>query len=163
MPEPQLRRGTCDRQAEEYGDRESPPEAYGASEHASSSERGKATDQGKGLTEGHRPHRTLAPDTGGSAARQPTARRGIADKAKADKPHRVRALYRCLNVELLLECWGDLNTAAASGVDGVTWQASAAKLPAKVEAGVERLQQKRYRAKLRRRRCLPQGNGHERP
>ncbi len=34
MPEPQLRRGTRVRQAEEYGERESPPEAVGESYHA---------------------------------------------------------------------------------------------------------------------------------
>jgi RNA-directed DNA polymerase len=115
------------------------------------------------LTEGRRPPRKRAPDTVGSAARTPTSRRGIAHKAKADKPHRFRDLYRGLNVELLLECWGDLNKDAASGVDGVTWHAYAENLQANVEVLVERLKQKRYRAKLSRRRDLPQGNGQERP
>jgi retron-type reverse transcriptase len=70
-----------------------------------------------------------------------------------------------------LDCWGDpgsrpgqaLNKDAASGVDGVTWQAYGANLQAHVEARVERLKQKRYRAKLIRRRYIPQGNGQERP
>jgi group II intron reverse transcriptase/maturase len=48
-------------------------------------------------------------------------------------------------------------------VDGVTWQAYAENLQANVEAVVERLQQKRYRAKLIRRRYMPKGNGQERP
>jgi hypothetical protein len=115
------------------------------------------------LTEGRSPHRQLAPDTVGSDTRKPTSLRGIADKAKADKQHRFRDLYRCLNGELLLECWGDLNKDAASGVDGVTWQAYAENLQANVEALVERLQQKRYRAKLIRRCYIPKGNGQERP
>jgi RNA-directed DNA polymerase len=115
------------------------------------------------LMEGHSPHRTLAPDTVGSEARKPTSLRGIADKAKADKQHRFRDLYRCLNVELLVDCWGDLNKDAASGVDGVTWQAYAENLQANVEALVERLKKKRYRAKLIRRRYIPKGNGQERP
>jgi hypothetical protein len=34
MPEPQLRRGTRIRQAEEYGERENPPDASGESYHA---------------------------------------------------------------------------------------------------------------------------------
>ena len=106
---------------------------------------------------------TLAPDTVGSEARKPTSLRGIADKANADKQHRFRDLYRCLNVELLLDCWGDLNKDAAGGVDGVTWQAYAENLQANVEALVERLKQKRYRAKLIRRRDIPKGNGQERP
>ena len=183
------------RQAEEDGERERPPDALGESYHAEDSERGNATDQGKGVTEGRSPHRacpgpritsgagfdpgTRAPDTVGADARKPTspgsspgqALRGIADKANADTPHRCRDLYRCLNVELLLECWGDpgsspgqaLKKDAAGGVDGVTWQAYAEHLQANVEAVGERLKQKRYRAKLMRRRYMPKGNGHERP
>jgi RNA-directed DNA polymerase len=118
---------------------------------------------GKDVTEGRSPHRTRAPDTVGPDARKPTSLRGRADKANADKRHRFRDLYRCLNVELLLDGWGDLHQDAASGVDGVTGQASAENLQATVEALVARLQPKRYRAKLRRRRYIPQGNGHERP
>jgi RNA-directed DNA polymerase len=115
------------------------------------------------LTEGHSPPRTRAPDAVGSEARKPPSLRGIADKAKADKQPRLRDLYRCLNVELLLACWGDLNKDAASGGDGVTWHASAANLQANGEALVERLQRKRDRAKLIRRRYMPKGNGQERP
>jgi RNA-directed DNA polymerase len=115
------------------------------------------------VTEGRSPHRTLAPDTVGPDARKPTSLRGIADKANADQRHRFRDLYRCLNVELLLDCWGDLHQDAASGVDGVTGQAYAANLQANVEALVERLKQQRYRARLIRRRYMPKGNGPERP
>jgi RNA-directed DNA polymerase len=78
---------------------------------------------GQDVTEGRSPHRPLAPDTVGSDTRQPTFLRGIAHKAKADKRHRFRDLYRGLTAELLLECWGDLKKDAASGVDGVTWHA----------------------------------------
>jgi RNA-directed DNA polymerase len=81
----------------------------------------------------------------------------------ADKQHRFRDLYGCLNVALLLDCWGDLNQDAASGGDGVTWQMYAENLQANVEALVERLKQKRSRAKLIRRRYIPKGNGQERP
>jgi hypothetical protein len=163
LPEPERRRGTLDRQAEKYCDREHPPDVVGESYHASYSERGKATYMGKDVTEGRSPHRTLAPDIVGPEARKPTSLRGIADQANADKRHRFRDLYRCLNVELLLDCWGDLNKDAASGVDGVTWQAYAENRQANGEALVERLKQKRYRAKLIRRRYIPKGNGQERP
>ena len=115
------------------------------------------------MTEGRSPPRTRAPDTVGSEAHQPTSRRGIADQANADQPHRCRDLDRCLNVALRLECWGDLHKDAARGVDGVTWQASAENLHAKVAARVERLKQQRDRAKLMRRRDIPTGNGQERP
>jgi hypothetical protein len=44
-----------------------------------------------------------------------------------------------------------------------TSPASAENLQANVEAWVERLKQKRYRAQLMRRGDLPKGNGQERP
>jgi len=113
------------------------------------------------VTEGRRPHRKLAPDIVGSDTRKPTSLRGIADKAKADKQPRFRDLYRCLTVELLWACWGDLNKDAARGGDGMTWQAYAESLQANVEALVARLKKKPYRAKLLRRRYLPKGNGQE--
>lgn len=115
------------------------------------------------MTEVRSSQRKLAPDTVGSDKRKPTSLRGIADKAKADKRHRFRDLYRCLNVEFLLNCWPDLNKDAASGVDGVTWQAYAENLHANVEALVRRLKSKRYRAKLVRRHYIPKENGQERP
>jgi hypothetical protein len=75
------------------------------------------------VTAGRSPHRQLAPDTVGSEARQPASLRRIADTAQADTQHRFRDLYRCLNVELLLECWGDLQKDAVRGVEGVRWHA----------------------------------------
>ncbi len=147
LPEPWRRHGTRDRQAEAYGERASPPDASGESDHAEYSERGNATYQGQDVTE----------------ARKPTSLQGIADKATADQQHRFRDLYRGLNVELLVDCWGALHKDAASGVDGVTWHAYAAQLQAHVEAVVERLKQKRYRAQLIRRHDMPKGDGQERP
>ena len=118
---------------------------------------------GKDLTEVRSPHRQLMPDIVGSEQREPTFLRGIANKAKADKRHRFRDLYRCLNAELLLYCWGELNKGAASGVDGVSAGAYAANLHANIAALVERLKSKRYRAKLVRRHYIPKENGKERP
>jgi RNA-directed DNA polymerase len=115
------------------------------------------------VTEGRRPPRKLAPDTVGPEARKPTARRGRAAKAKADKRHRFRDLDRGLNVALLLDCWDDLNKDAASGIAGVTWPRYAETLQTNVEALVEPLKQKRYRAKLMRRRDMPKGTGQARP
>lgn len=103
------------------------------------------------------------PDTAGSEQHEPTSLRGIANKAKADKQHRFRDLYRCLDAELLLHCWGELNKSAASGVDGVTAMAYQVELQANIEALGERLKSKRYRAKLVRRKYIPKENGNERP
>ena len=81
---------------------------------------GKAHDRGKDVTAGRRPPRPRLPDTVGPEDQQPTSLRGRANKAKADKRHRFRDLYRCVDAELLLDCWQDLNKEAASGVDHVT-------------------------------------------
>lgn len=103
------------------------------------------------------------PDTVGSDQHKPTSLRGIANKAKSDKRHRFRDLYGCLDAELLLDCWHDLNKSAASGVDGVTAAAYEEDLQANIQALAERLKSKRYRAKLVRRKYIPKENGKERP
>jgi len=118
---------------------------------------------GKDLTGVRSLQRQLMPDTVGSEHHEPTSLQGIANKAKADRRHRFRDLYRCLNAELLLHCWGELNKDAASGVDGVTAQAYAGNLQGNIEALVERLKSQRYRAKLVRRHYIPKENGKERP
>ena len=118
---------------------------------------------GKDMTEVRSPHRTLLPDTVGSDHQKPTSLQGIANKAKTDKQHRFRDLYGCLDADLLLDCWGDLNKQAASGVDGLTAQAYAVNLQANITALAQRLKGKRYRAKRVRRCYIPKENGSERP
>jgi RNA-directed DNA polymerase len=118
---------------------------------------------GKDMTEVRSPHRTLLPDTVGSDHQKPTSLQGIANKAKTDKQHRFRDLYGCLDADLLLACWRDLNKQAASGVDGLTAQAYEANLQANITALVHRLKTHRYRAKLVRRCYIPKENGSERP
>jgi RNA-directed DNA polymerase len=124
---------------------------------------GKAHHKGKAVTEGRSPHRTLLPDTVGSAQQKPTSLQGLANKAQTKKPHRFRDLYRCLNAARLLDCWHDLNKKAARGVDNVTAEAYAVNLHANIEALVQRLKAKRYRANLVRRCYIPKENGTERP
>ncbi len=60
-------------------------------------------------------------------------------------------------------CWKGLNKDAASGVDEVTAEAYEEDLEANINALVERLKNKRYRAKLVRRCYIPKENGKERP
>jgi RNA-directed DNA polymerase len=148
---------------EEYCHRESPPHAEGVSYHAEYSAVGQAHSTGKDVTEGRSPHRPLLPDTGGPEDQKPTCLRGRANKAKADKRHRFRDLYRCLHAELLLAGWQDLKKEAASGGDHVTADAYAVNLQGNIEALVQRLKTKRYRAKLVRRGSIPKANGTERP
>ena len=148
---------------EESCHRESPPQAEGVSYHAEYSEVGKAHDTGKDVTAVRRPPRQLLPDTGGPEDQKPTCLRGRANKAHADKRHRFRDLDRCVEAELLLACWQDLKKEAASGGDHVTADAYAVNRHGNIEAVVQRLQTKRYRATLVRRCSMPTANGTERP
>src|SRR5262245_58648501 len=118
---------------------------------------------GKDVTEVRSPHRRLMPDTVGPDPHEPTSLRGRANKARADKQHRFRDLYRCLDVHLLRVCWDDLNKAAASGVDHVTAEEYAVHLQANIEALAQRLQAQRYWAKLVRRCYIPKTKCQERP
>ncbi len=102
-------------------------------------------------------------DTVGPENHKPTSLRGIANRAKACKHHRFRDLYRTLNAEFLLHCWGDLNKSAASGVDEMTAEAYEQDLEENIQALVERLKTKRYRAKLVRRCYIAKENGKQRP
>jgi RNA-directed DNA polymerase len=124
---------------------------------------GKAHSTGKDVPEVRSPPRTLLPDTGGPDHQKPTSLQGIANKARVNKQHRLRDLYRCLDAEWLLACWQDLNKEAASGVDTVTAEAYRANLHANIEALVQRLKAQRYRAKLVRRCYIPKENGKGRP
>ncbi len=137
--------------------------APGVSYQAYYSEVGKAHHMGKDLTEVRSPQRKLVPDTVGLEIHKPTSLWGIAKRAKANKKHRFRDLYRLLNAELLYASWRDLNKNAASGVDGVTAEQYQENLAANLQNLAERLKTKRYRAKLVRRCYIPKENGKVRP
>jgi RNA-directed DNA polymerase len=153
----------CDAPRDQQGGGRRPPHAPGESSHASYSAGGKAHDTGKDVTKGRRPHRTLRPDTGGPDHQKPTSLQGIANTARVNKQHRVRALYRCLDAELLLDGWQDLNKEAARGVDNVPAEAYGANRHATIEALVQRLKAQRYRATLVRRCYRPKEHGKVRP
>jgi retron-type reverse transcriptase len=123
----------------------------------------KALYMGKDLTEVRSLQRKLVPDIVGLGKYEPTSLQGIAIKAKADGNHRFQDLYRCLDAPFLLYCWSDLNKNASSGVDRVTAEAYEENLDANIQNLVERLKNKRYRAKLVRRCYIPKENGKERP
>jgi RNA-directed DNA polymerase len=124
---------------------------------------GKAHYMGKDLTEVRSSHRQLVPDSVGPEHHEPTFLRAIAIKAKTQKQHRFRDLYRYLDADLLRHCWRDLNKRAASGVDGMTASEYAEELDTRIEALAERLKTKRYRTRLVRRVYIPKENGKERP
>lgn len=103
------------------------------------------------------------PDTVGLESHEPTSLRGIAKRARACKDHRFQDLYRCLDADLLLDCWDDLNKNAASGVDRVTAWEYEQDLITNIQELARRLKTKRYRTKLVRRCYIPKDTGGHRP
>jgi RNA-directed DNA polymerase len=93
----------------------------------------------------------------------PTFLRTIAEKASKNKHHRFGGLYRWLNQDVLRHCFFLLRKDAASGVDGVTFDAYQKDLEKNLEDLVGRLKRKAYRARLVRRKYILKPNGKQRP
>lgn len=92
-----------------------------------------------------------------------TSLRGIAKRAKENPKHRFGNLYSLLNEENLTWCFPQLNRKAAPGVDAVDWTAFEADLHENVSRLATALKEKRYKAKLVRRRNIPKPGGKQRP
>jgi len=87
----------------------------------------------------------------------------IANKAKSQPKYRFRNLYGMLNEDMPHDCWRFIRKDAAFGVDRVSAQEYEQDLGDNIQQLVERLKEKRYRAKLVRRQYIPKGNGKLRP
>ena len=123
---------------------------------------GNTDHKAKGRAEEQRQQRTDA------AARRPrksvsSSLLAIGQKAKAEPGHRFEDLYGMINVEMLIECFHLLKRRAAPGVDGMTVSEYEQGLRERIEALVERLKSKRYRAQLVRRVHIDKGGGKLRP
>jgi len=92
-----------------------------------------------------------------------TSLRAIATKAAQDPHHRFGGLYRLLNEANLRECFYALRKDAAPGVDGVTFEGYEKDLEGNLGDLVRRLRNKRYHARLVRRKYIPKGQGKWRP
>jgi len=92
-----------------------------------------------------------------------TSLRGIAKRAKEEPKHRFGNLYSLLNEKNLTECFPQLNRKAAPGVDAVDWSAFESNLKENVGYLSTSLKEKRYKAKLVRRRNIPKPGGKQRP
>jgi RNA-directed DNA polymerase len=92
-----------------------------------------------------------------------TSLQGIAQRAKENKKYRFRNLYGALNEEFLHECWKRIRKDAAFGVDKISAEEYERNLAENIKNLVERLKEKRYHAKLVRRKYIPKENGKLRP
>jgi len=92
-----------------------------------------------------------------------TSLQGIAKKAERQKGYRFRNLYGMLDEEMLKDSWRSIRKDAAHGVDGISAEEYEQNLEENIHRLVETLKQKRYRAKMVRRRYIPKGGGKKRP
>jgi len=146
--------GQAGREAQRQG---APPDFSGVGLAHSIQEQGASPDLGEGA------NRTTQPAQATSPGRKPgkdwpTFLRAIAEKAYTDKRHRFGGLYRWLNEDVLRECFFRLRKDAASGVDGITFEAYEKELERNLKDLVGRLKRKAYRARLVRRKYIPKGN-----
>ena len=88
---------------------------------------------------------------------------GIAKRAKENSKHRFGNLYSLLNESNLRWCFSQLNRNAAPGIDKTDWKAFKADLAENVRYIATHLKEKRYKAKLIRRRYIPKADGKQRP
>lgn len=87
----------------------------------------------------------------------------IAEKAKKIRNYRFRDLYRMLNEEFLHECFRKLNKNASVGIDEISYKQYEENLKENILKLVSALKEKRYRARLVRRKYIPKGDGKMRP
>lgn len=92
-----------------------------------------------------------------------TTLQGIAKRAKEDPRHQFGNLYSLLNEANLHWCFGQMNRKAAPGIDGEDWQSYEANLEENVAELATSLKEKRYKARLIRRRNIPKPDGKQRP
>jgi group II intron reverse transcriptase/maturase len=92
-----------------------------------------------------------------------TSLRAIATKATQQPTHRFGDLYRLLNEAHLRECFFQLRKDAACGVDGVLFEDYEKSLDENLADLVRRLKNKRYHARVVRRKYIPKGQGKLRP
>jgi RNA-directed DNA polymerase len=88
---------------------------------------------------------------------------GITKRAKEDTRHRFGNLYSLLNEKNLRWCFGQMNRKAAPGVDGIDWQSFETNFEENIGELATSLKEKRYKARLIRRRNIPKPGGKARP
>lgn len=88
---------------------------------------------------------------------------GITYKAQREPEYRFVNLYGMIDKTMLWTAWFALNKRASPGVDRVTAEKYKENLDENLENLRIRLKEKRYRAKLVKRRYIPKGKGKTRP
>jgi len=119
--------------------------------------------QGEAVDRGSQPAQETGTGHEGPDVVLSTSLQGIASKAQREPKHQFRNLYGMLSEAFLRESWEWVRKDGASGVDQVSAQEYERDLTGNIRSLVERLKQKRYRARLVRRTWIPKENGKLRP
>ncbi len=117
--------------------------------------------EGRGLAKGNAASKTRPGRSAGQGA--PSALDRVRRIAMQDKDARFTALLHHVTVERLRAAYWALNPRAATGADGVTWQAYGQDLEANLGALHQRVHRGSYRAKPSRRAYIPKRDGRLRP
>lgn len=119
------------------------------------------SDGGKDATPARRSRRAPSALSGGLTVQTRLDR--VARRARTHRTERFSNLFHLLDVELMAECFEELNEDRAPGVDGVTKEKYADDLEHKLQSVVERLHRRSYRPQPTRRKMIPKANGTQRP
>jgi RNA-directed DNA polymerase len=117
--------------------------------------------EGRPEAEGKSAARNAPPAQDGTSA--PTLLRRIGQRAKEKPEERFTTLLSHLKVPLLKEAFRRLRKAAASGVDGVTWDEYGERLDERLLDLQDRIHRGSYHPQPVRRVHIPKGDGHTRP
>jgi group II intron reverse transcriptase/maturase len=117
--------------------------------------------EGRGPAKGNADSETRPGRRAGQGASSELDR--VREVARKDRNTRFTALLHHVSVERLHAAYRALSPKAASGVDGVTWEAYGQNLEANLRDLHARLHRGAYRAKPSRRVQIPKADGRQRP
>ncbi|HSL04838.1 MAG TPA: reverse transcriptase domain-containing protein, partial [Nitrospiraceae bacterium] len=103
------------------------------------------------------PRRTPSRESG------PNGLERVREAAKKDKKQKFTALLHHVSIDLLRKSYYSLKKKAASGVDGVTWEAYGRDVEARLSDLHGRIHRGAYRARPSRRVWIPKSDGRQRP
>ena len=117
--------------------------------------------EGRGPAEGNAASKTRAGHRAGLDASSALDR--VRRRAMEDEEARFSALLHHVSLDRLRAAYGALNPRAATGTDGVTWEAYGRDLEGNLQDLLGRVHRGGYRAKPARRAWIPKSDGRQRP
>jgi RNA-directed DNA polymerase len=117
--------------------------------------------EGRGPAEGNAASKTRAGHSAGLDASSALDR--VRRRALEDEEARFSALLHHVDLDRLRAAYGALNPRAATGTDGVTWEAYGRDLEGNLQRLLGRVHRGGYRAKPARRAWIPKSDGRQRP